>query len=93
VDHVKWFRERANQDHHREETETLEADFEQTIFSHARMVNVWSQLAGRCSQEPGATVYAWKKVEMYRNLSTEASNLYEDAKQMADKADKTSREC
>ena len=87
MDRVKWFRERANRDRVQEETEILEADFERTVISHSRMANVWTQMADQCTQQPGAAAYARKKAVMYRNLSNEASTLYADAKEEADKAD------
>jgi hypothetical protein len=87
VDRVKWFRERANRDRYREETEILEADFERTVLSHSRMAEVWTTMADRCTDNPGAAAYARKKVVMYRNLSNEAAKLYADAKTDAAKAD------
>ena len=82
MDHVKcqWFREQANRNCHREETKILEADFERTVLSHSRMAEVWITMADHCTDNPGAAVYARKKVVMYRNLSSEASKLYTDAK-------------
>ena len=44
-------------------------------------------MADQCTQQPGAAAYARKKAVMYRNLSNEASTLYADAKEEADKAD------
>lgn len=79
VDRVKWFRDRADRDRFREEVQILEAEFERTIVSHARMADVWAQLAGTASG-PGATAYAHKKAYMYRCLSTECSEAYDIAK-------------
>ena len=44
------------------------------------MAEVWITMADHCTDNPGAAVYARKKVVMYRNLSSEASKLYTDAK-------------
>jgi len=89
VDRVKWFRERANRDRHREEVEILEADFERTALSHSRMAEVWDQLAESCIDKPGASgsAYARKKVGMYTGLAIECSKKSTDAKRIADKAD------
>jgi len=51
----------------------LKPRFERTIVSHARMADVWAQLAGGTASGPGATAYAHKKAYMYRCLSTECS--------------------
>jgi hypothetical protein len=48
------------------------------------MTNVWTQMANQCTQQH---TYARKKAIMYRILSNEASTLYADAKEEADKAD------
>jgi hypothetical protein len=87
VDRVKWFRERANRDRHREEVEILEADFERTALSHSRMAEVWDQLAESCIEKLGASAYAKKKVGMYTGLAIECSKKSADAKRIADKAD------
>jgi hypothetical protein len=92
VDRVKWFRERANQDRYQEETEILEADFERTVLSHSRMAKVWTEMAKRCTQQPGAAAYARKKAVMYTNLANDASKAYADAKEEADKADMKTRQ-
>jgi hypothetical protein len=87
VDRVKWFRERANRDRLREETEILEAEFERTTASHTCMANVWNQLADRCIRNPGAAAYACKKVAMYTQLAAECTHMYQDAKRAVAKAD------
>jgi len=51
------------------------------------MAEVWTEIAKRCTQQPGAVAYAKKKAVMYRNLANNASKLYADAKEEADKAD------
>jgi hypothetical protein len=92
VDRVKWFRERANRDRYQEENEILEADFERTVLSHSRMAEVWTEMAERCTQQPGAAAYPGKKAVMYTNLANDASKAYADAKEEADKADMKTRQ-
>lgn len=92
MDHVKWFHEWANQDCYQEETEILEADFERTMLSHSHMAEVWTEMAERCTQQPGAAAYARKKAMMYTNLANNASKAYADAKEEADKADMKARQ-
>ena len=91
VDHVKWFRERANWDPHCEEMETLEADFEHTIISHTRMAEVWTEMANCCTEDPGGVAYARKKVVMYINFSNEVQKMYSNARADADKADQQAK--
>ena len=87
MDRVKWFREWANRDRHREEMETVAVDFECTIILHTRMAEVWTKMANRCAEDPGGVAYARKKVVMYTNFSNEAQKMYSKARADADKAD------
>ena len=87
VDRIKWFHEQANRDRHREEMETVEADFKRTIISHTCMAEVWTKMANHCTGDPGGTAYARKKVVMYTNFSNEAQKMYSKARADADKAD------
>jgi hypothetical protein len=87
VDRVKWFRERANRDRWREETEILEAEFERTFMSHSRMSAVWHELATRCADQHGAVAYAIRKAHMYESLAAECSKIHKLAKETAEKAD------
>ena len=91
VDHVKWFRERANRDRHHEEMETVEVDFERTIILHTRMAEVWTKMANRCTEDPRGAAYARKKVVMYTNFSNEAQKMYSKARADADKADRQAK--
>ena len=86
MDHIKWFCEWANRDCYWEETEILEANFEQTVLSHSHMAEVWTTMADHCTDNPGVAAYARKKVVMYQNLSSEATKLYVDAKTNTGKA-------
>ena len=65
--------------------ETVEADFERTIISHTRLAEVWTKMANRCTEDPGGTAYARKKVVMYTNFSNEAQKMYSNARANADK--------
>jgi hypothetical protein len=52
------------------------------------VAEVWTEMAERCTQQPGAVAYARK----YRNLANDASKLYADAKKEGDKADMKARQ-
>jgi hypothetical protein len=48
-------------------------------------------MAEQCSQQPGPAAYARKKAMMYKNLANDASKVYADVKEEADKASKRKR--
>jgi hypothetical protein len=84
VECVKWFRDRANRDRLKEEKEILEAEFERTIESRARLADAWSQLAIRHSSEhPGAAAYASQQSSMYSMLGEDCQVLYKRAQKKA----------
>lgn len=84
MDRVKWFRDQAERDRFQEEVEILEAEFERTIKSHGRMAEVWTELAGHCSNL-GAAAYAHKKVAMYSQLQNDCKSAYAIALEQAAK--------
>jgi hypothetical protein len=82
---VKWFRDRADRDRVKEEKETLEAEFERTIESRARLAEAWSQLAIRhASEHPGAAAYASQQHSMYSMLGEDCEVFYKRAQKKAE---------
>jgi hypothetical protein len=81
----------ANQDHHSEETEILEVDFECTIILHTCMAEVWTKMANHCTEDPRGVAYARKKVVMYANIPNQVQKMYTNTRADADKANQQAK--
>jgi hypothetical protein len=93
VDRVKWFRDRADRDRWKEEVEILDAEFQRTLVSRARMSQTWSELASKNMAQPGAAAYAYRQSSMYRALADECAKLYQEAKAINTTKDLTHVSC
>lgn len=80
MNRVKWFRDRAERDHLRDEVDICHAEFDRTVISHERMSDVWRQL-GSTESCPGAVAYARKKAGMYIDLAETCQAVYTSTKE------------
>jgi len=79
VDHVQWFRDRAQMQRWEEEIEILEEEFCRTVRSFERMAQVWTQLAKNLGTGPGYAQYAFEHARMYHEMAEDARAKFKSA--------------